>query len=85
MRILLALVLALSTLIAADDPVKPAPLTEVESLRAQNLSLERVIIERQVSDWQAKQEKLKADIEAARVGWIWNPIDGKFSPKEPVK
>ncbi len=70
--------------VAADDPVKPAPLTEVESLRAQNLSLERVIIERQVSDWQVKQEKLKADIEAARAGWTWNPIDGQFTPKTEV-
>ena len=35
-------------------PPSPAPLTEVESLRVQNVNLERVIVQRALDDWQKK-------------------------------
>jgi hypothetical protein len=63
------------------QPTAP-PLTEVEALKVQNLNLERVILERQVADWTAKQAKLKSDIESARPGWVWNAETGKFTAKE---
>ena len=33
---------------------QPAPLTEVEALRVQNVNLERVIVQRALDDWQKK-------------------------------
>ena len=75
--LLLALVLALQAPASA-----PAAFTEVEALRVQNLNLERVILERQVKDWQAKQAALKADIERRRPGWLWDPETGKFTTQE---
>jgi hypothetical protein len=89
-RVLVALVLALLLtargiwLLAADDP-KPAPLTEIETLRVQNVALEGQIVQRALNDWQAKVAKLKADLEAPRAGWVWSPDTGAWTPKETKK
>jgi hypothetical protein len=81
------ILLVLALLALSSDQIKsPAPLTEVEQLRVQNLNLERVIIERQMQDWTVKQQKLKADIELARPGYTWDPTTGQFATKpEPPK
>ena len=83
MRIALLLALLLSVPLPA-RPDAP-PLTEVERLKIENVRLEGVILQRQFDDWQAKKAKLKADIEAARPGWTWNPDDGIFTPVKPAK
>jgi hypothetical protein len=60
----------------------PPPLTEVEQLRIQNVNLERVIVQRAVDDWQKKQAQLKADLEKARPGWLWDPETGAWKKAE---
>lgn len=82
--------LLLSLLLLAQTPVAaptPAPLTELEALRVQNVNLERVIVQRALDDWQKKVQALKADLEKARPGWTWNPETGEWTAKkeEPKK
>lgn len=64
---------------------KPATLTEIEALKVENLNLQRVILERQIADWQGKQAHVKAEIEQARPGWTWNPETGDFQPKDTAR
>lgn len=85
-RLLLPCVLLASLSLHAADATPP-PLTEVESLRVQNVNLERVLVQRALDDWQKKVLALKADLEKARPGWQWNPETGQWSetpkPKTP--
>lgn len=79
-------ILLLSLLLLAQAPVsapQPAPLTEVEALRVQNVNLERVIVQRALDDWQKKVAALKADLEKTRPGWLWNPDTGQWTKAEP--
>ena len=73
-----------STAIEQVAPKSPEPLSQVEQLRVENLKLERIIVDRAVSDWRAKALKLKADLEAQRKGFTWNPDDDTWTPV-PVK
>jgi len=63
---------------------RPAPYSEIETLRIQNVALERVVVQHAMTDWQAKVKALKADLEAERHGWSWNPDTGEWTalPKE---
>lgn len=63
--------------VRADAPA-PAPFTEIEQLRVQNVNLERAIVQRAVTDWEAKRALLKADLERARPGWTWDPDSGAW-------
>lgn len=63
----------------ADTASTPAPLTEIEALRVENLQLQRVIVQNALNDWQTKVRVLKADLERARPGCIWNPETGQWS------
>lgn len=76
-RLLLVLVLA-SPLFAAQADA-PAPLTEVESLRMENVRLEGAIIQREIADWTAKRTALKSDLEKDRLGWIFDLETWKFA------
>lgn len=80
-RLLLALALTVS--VTAQEKPAPAPLTELEALRVQNANLERVIVQRAVTDWQAKVATLKADLEAKRPGWRWSPETGEWAAVTP--
>lgn len=76
--LLVALLLAVPLQARSDGP---APMTETESLRVENLRLEGVIIQHELAQWQAKREKLKTDLEASRPGWTWNADTGQFTEK----
>mgnify|MGYP001577033606 CR=1 FL=1 len=76
--------LLLFLLTQAPAAPKPEPYSQVEQLRIENLKLERVIVDRAVLDWRAKALKLKADLEAPRKGFRWNPDDDSWTP-DPVK
>lgn len=76
-KLLCVLAFVLTTSLSAQD-AKPAPLTEVESLRVQNITLKRAVLERQLQDYNAEVTKLKADLEAPRPGWLWNADSGKW-------
>jgi hypothetical protein len=80
--VLLTLACLLSVPLHASD--NPAPLTQVETLRIENSRLESVIIQRELDDWRARRATLKADLEGARPGWVWNSETGAFS-KAPAK
>lgn len=75
------LLLALALVASLGQTPTPTPYTEVETLRIENIALEGALIQRQLTDWQAKRAKLKADIEAARPGLTWDVDTGKFAPK----
>ena len=79
--------LAAFLLIAQPPAPQPAPLTDVEALRVQNVNLERVIVQRALDDWQKKVQTLKADLERARGDkWDWNPETGAWTAKpDPAK
>ena len=84
-RLLLLLVLCASVGLRA-APDAPAPLSELESLRVQNVNLERVIVQRALDDWQKKVAALKADLERARGDkWDWNPDTGAWTAKPKPK
>lgn len=76
-RLLLVFVLATPLFAAQADA--PAPLTQVESLRMENVRLEGAIIQREIADWTAKRAALKADLEKDRLGWIFDLETGKFA------
>jgi hypothetical protein len=78
-RLLLALALLAVPLQARTDV--PAPLTEVETLRIENLRLEGVIIQHELAQWQAKRATLTKDLEASRPGWVYNQETGTFTEK----
>lgn len=63
----------------AQDKPAPAPYTEIESLKIQNVNLEGAIVQRAVEDWRKKVASLKAELEKARPGFVWNPEDGSWS------
>lgn len=72
--------------LVAQTPAPPVrPYTETEALRIENTRLEAVIVQRALSDWQAKVAKLKVDLEAARPGWTWNPESGAWTAIPPPK
>lgn len=77
---------ALFVTISLSGQAKPsdtaAPFTELESARIDNVRLRGVILQREYDDWHALQSTLKADIERARPGWIWNAETGAFTKKE---
>lgn len=75
--VLVALVLLCAGVLRADDG--PAPLTEVESLRIQNANLTRAILQRELDDFQKQIGALKADLERARPGYVWDAESGKFA------
>ena len=75
-RLLLVLVIATPLFAAQADA--PAALTQVESLRIENVRLEGAIIQREIADWTAKRTALKADLEKDRLGWIFDLETGKF-------
>jgi hypothetical protein len=77
-RLTLVVCLLFVGVVRAQDVPKPAPYTEVETLRIENVALEREIVQRALSDWQVKVAKLKADLEASRPGWVWSPETGKW-------
>lgn len=83
MRRLLLLVVLLTVSVTAQEKPGPAPYTEVEALRIENANLERAIVQRAVTDWQAKVAKLKADLEAKRPGFSWNPETGEWAAVKP--
>lgn len=72
--ILLALLLIAVPVTAQD--AKPAPLTEIESLRVQNVNLKVAILRDEIAH-------LKADLEHSRPGWIWNPDTGEWAAVKP--
>lgn len=74
--------LLLALLLVQTPAPQPAPLTEIEALKVQNLNLERIIVQRALDDWRAKQAALKAEIEKPRPGFDWNPETGAWSAKE---
>jgi hypothetical protein len=74
--------LLLALLLVQTPAAQPAPFTEIEALKVQNLNLERIIVQRALDDWRAKQAALKAEIEKVRPGWDWNPETGAWSAKE---
>lgn len=78
MRLPFLLLLAAMTL--QTPTPKPEPYSQVEALRIENLKLERVIVDRAVSDWRTKALTLKADLERARPGFQWNPDDDSWTP-----
>lgn len=63
----------------------PAPFTEVESLRIQNLNLKTALVQRAIEDLNKDKAVLKADIEKARPGYAWDPETGQFSIKATPK
>ena len=68
----------------APKAAAPAPFTEIEALRIQNVNLEGVIVQRALQDWQAKVAALKADLEKTRKGWEWTPETGQWTAiKDP--
>jgi hypothetical protein len=73
-----------STAIVQPSPKSPEPYSAVEKLRVENMQLERVIVQRALDDWQKKALALKADLERARPGFIWNPDADTWTaiPKE---
>jgi hypothetical protein len=78
-RITLILCLFLVVPVRAQDARHPAPYTEIERLRIENVGLERVIVQRALDDWRAKVAVVKADLERARPGWTWNPETGEWT------
>lgn len=85
MRLLLLALLLLTQ--APSVAPKPEPYSAVEQLRVENMKLERVIVDRAVQDWQTKALKLKADLEAQRKGFVWNPDTDTWTaiPKDTPK
>lgn len=81
--ILLAILCLTVSVTARSD--SPAPFTEMESLRIENVRLEGVILQRQLTDWQTKRDKLAHDIESARPGFTWNPDTGVFTKRDLPK
>ncbi len=82
-RTMLFVLLCLLAVPVLGQDASPAPFSEVEALRVQVVNLEGAILQRKVDDWEAKRAKLKADLEAARPGWRWNPETGQFTKAEP--
>lgn len=80
-RFLLAFALAVT--VTAQEKPAPAPLTELEAAKVQIVNLERVIVQRAVDDWRAKQAALKAELESKRPGWVWNPDTGEWAAVKP--
>jgi len=64
-------------------PAQPAPYTEVEALKIQNVQLEGTIVQRAVEDWRKKVAALKAELESKRVGWKWLPETGEWKQQQP--
>lgn len=80
---------AIGIMAAQTEVVKPY--SEIESLKIKNLNLEVALIvkteaelNRAKSDLQQRIDALKVELEAARLGWEWNPSDGSWK-KKPVK
>lgn len=80
-RLVLLLCVLLTVAVTAQSDA-PAPFTEIEALRIQNANLEGELLKRQIADWQAKVQALKADIEKARAGFEWNPETGALTKKK---
>jgi hypothetical protein len=76
---LLACALLLGAPLVAQEA--PAPLTEVERLRVENITLKSQLLQIQLDAFQAERAKLVQDIEAPRVGWTWDLATGKFEKK----
>ena len=57
-------------------------LTEVESLKLENLRLAARLLDRAVQDWQAKVAALKAAVEQTRAGWTFTPQTGQWTRSE---
>lgn len=74
--LLLACVASLS---AQESAPQPAPFTDVEALRVENVRLEGVVLQMQITGWQAKRDRLKAELEQSRPGWSWNPETGQWT------
>ena len=77
--LVLVAVFALLSIGHAQD-AKPAPYTDVEALRIENVRLEGQIVQRAIADWQAKVKALKADLEKVRSGFTFNPETGEWAP-----
>lgn len=69
--LLLSIAVLLAVPVIAQSP-GPAPLTEIESLRVQNVNLKAALLRDEIAH-------LKADLEAKRPGWNWNPDDGAWT------
>jgi hypothetical protein len=81
--VVFACVVAVTTAaIPRAQPVLP-PLTEIETLRIENVRLASLVLQRELDEFQAKRAKLKADLEAARPGWTYDLDTGKFVVKTP--
>jgi hypothetical protein len=78
-RALLVLVLLACAGLVSAQSAQPAPYTEIEALRVENVRLEGQLIQRAIQDYQAKVTRLKADLEKGRTGFIWNPETGGWS------
>lgn len=76
-HLLLLIVLLLAVPVVAQD-AGPTPFTEIEALRVQNVNLKAAILRREIAD-------LKADLERARPGWLWNPDDGAWTKAPTAK
>lgn len=78
--LLLACLLLPLALIARTDTA--TPLTELEALKIENVRLEGIVIQREVTDWQAKRVALIREIETARPGWTFNADSATFTKKD---
>lgn len=78
MKFVAVLVLLAGLTVSAQAPQTkgPAPYTELEALRVENLSLEVRLV-------RIKAGLLKADLERARPGFAWNPDTGEWSAVKP--
>lgn len=73
---LAALLVCVGLPLSAQAPASPAPLTEIESLRVQNVTLKLALVRDELAH-------LKADMERVRPGWTWNPEDGSWTAVKP--
>lgn len=80
--VLLALLVLLAVPVVAQD-ASPAPFTEIEALRVQNLNLRGALLQRELADYQRDLAALKVQIEEKRPGWTWDAETGKFTKHDP--
>ena len=77
-ELLVLALLACSALVGA-QPAQPAPYTAIEAVKVQSLQRLAVIVQRSIEDYKAEAARLKAELEAARPGWTFNPETGQWS------
>lgn len=83
-RLLLAAI-SLAVMLQAPPSAALVPYTRLESVLIDNLRWEGKAAQRAVDDWRMHVAAVKAELEAARPGWVWNADTGEWTVKPKEK